>query len=98
MNKGLSKAYFLWKDNDHKKIEYVCTRDGKVITRVEWNRRAMEEIKADHQERLLKEIEKYVGVSCPYVKAKNIREFSMDCLLKGSYKKWQDFKYKEMFA
>lgn len=100
MNRGLSKAYFLWKTKgeDQKKIEYVCTRDGQEITRADWNKLAYAEIKANHKEPLLKEIEKYVSVSCPYVKAKNVKEFSMDCLLRGTYKKWSDFKVKEVYA
>ena len=92
---GLAKAYFLWQTPSsvsEKAVEYVRTRDGRTITRVEWNKKAFEEIKEEHQEKLLEAIEDYVSVSCPWVKSKNIKEYSMDCLLKGSYRHWKDFK------
>ena len=102
MSNGLAKAYFIWqtpsKNDMHKKVEYVRTKDGREISRVEWNKKAFEMITEADLRGLLEEVEEYVSVSCPWVKKSHIREYSMDCILKGSYKKWNDFHYQEKLA
>lgn len=96
---GLAKAYYIWqspsKGDTKKPVEFICTRDGRKIARNEWCNIAFEMITQADLSDLLRRIEEYVQVSCIWVKNSELREYSMDCLLKGSYKYWNDFVYQE---
>ena len=97
--RGLAKAYYVWKSPSkgdiRKPIELIHTKDGREIARDEWCRIALEMIIQCDLSDLLKQIEEYVQKNCLWVKTSELREYSIDCLLKGSYKKWDDFHYQE---
>lgn len=100
--RGLAKAYFVWrppsKGDTRKPIEFIHTRDGRELARDEWRRIAREMITECDLNDLLRRIEEYVQKSCPWVKTDELQEYSMDCLLKGSFKHWDDFSYQERLS
>lgn len=100
--KGLAKAFYVWqtpsKGDNKKPVEYICTKDGKIIKRDEWCRIALDMITQGDLSDLLRQIEEYVQKNCLWVKTSELREYSMDCLLKGSYKHWDDFIYQERLS
>ncbi len=97
--KGLAKAYYVWqspcKGEQRKPVEYIHTQDGRTIPRDEWCKIALETIIQADLSDLLKQIEEYTQKHCLWVKMGDLREYSMDCLLKGSFKHWDDFCYQE---
>ena len=96
---GLAKAFYVWqspcKGDTKKPVEFIYTRDNREIARDEWCRIALEMITQADLSDLLRQIEEYVQKNCMWVKTTELREYSMDCLLKGSYKKWDDFMEQE---
>lgn len=99
---GLAKAYFVWQSptkselaEKKKHIEYVRTRDGRTIPIDEWVSIALVNFEKNSKMELLNAIEEYVQRNCLWVKQKELRRYSIDCLLKESYKQWDDFIYQE---
>lgn len=97
--RGMAKAFYVWQSPSRgetkKPIEYVHTKDGRTIERGEWLRICLEMITQADLRPLLEQIEEYVQRNCLWVKNGELEEYSMDCLLKGSYKHWDDFIYQE---
>ena len=99
---GLAKAFYVWqspcKGDTKKSVEFIRTRDGREIARDEWCRIAYEMITQGDLSDLLRQIEEYVQKNCMWVKTNELREYSMDCLIKGSYKKWDNFYYQQRIS
>ena len=99
---GLAKAYYVWrspsKGDTKKPVEFIHTKDGREIARDEWCRIALEMITERDMSDLLKQIEEHVQKNCLWVKTGELQEYSMDCLLKGSFKHWNDFAYQERLS
>lgn len=102
---GLAKAYYIWKSptkaeiaEKKKHIEYVHTRDGREMPIDEWEQKCLEMITQADLSDLLKQIEEYVQHNCLWVKTGELRSYSMDCLIKGSYRHWSDFNYQFSIA
>ena len=99
---GMAKAFYVWQSPSRgetkKPIEYIHTRDGRTIERGEWCRIALEMIIQADLSDLLGQIEEYVQHNCLWVKNGELREYSMDCLIKGSYKHWDDIIYQERLS
>ena len=96
---GMVKAFYVWQSPSRgetkKPIEYIHTRDGRTIERGEWCRIALEMIIQADLIGLLHQIEEYVQANCLWLKKGEILQYSMDCLLKGAYKHWDDFVIQE---
>lgn len=95
---GLAKAYYVWQSptkaeisKKKKHIEYVHTRDGREMPIDEWEQKCLEMITQADLSDLLRQIEEYVQHKCLWVRIGELRRYSMDCLIKGSYKHWDDF-------
>lgn len=93
----MSKAYYVWNmpRKGTKGIQKIHTKDGHEFLPEEWEKICLEMItKADLRD-LLEQIEEHVQKNCLWVKNDELRRYSIDCLLKGSYKHWDDFVYQE---
>ena len=95
---GLAKAYYVWQSptkaelaEGKKHIEFVLTKDGRKMPVEEWEQKCLEMIIQGDSSGFLKRIEEYVHHNFLWVKKGEIRRFSIDCFLKGSYKHWKDF-------
>ena len=97
--RGLAKAFYVWqapsRGDNRKPIEYVHTRDGRTIERGQWCIECLEMITQADLRPLLEQIKEYVQRNCLWVKKGELEEYSMNCLLNGSYKHWDDFIYQE---
>ena len=90
---GLAKAYYVWNQpcKGAKGINKIHTKDGREMSLEAWEREASEMINKFHLTDLLERIEEYVQANCIWVKKGELRQYSMNCLLKGTYKKWSGF-------
>lgn len=75
--------------------DYIHTVGGKDYPPAEWIQIAEQWIGQHRLNDLYSQIQEYVKNNCPWVKHKELRQYSADCLLHDSYMHWDDFHYQE---
>ena len=74
-------------------VEYVPTAGAGTLRVEDWTRLAEEAVTREGRRALLDAIIAYVSARCAWLRTeKHQREYALECLATGAYKKWKDFK------
>lgn len=102
----LAIAYFKWgqeitynkqtyKFEHGKGKDYIHTVGGIDYEPDKWMKLVEKWIADKKLDDLYLQIQEYVRNNCPWVKHKELKQYSADCLLHDSYMAWKDFNYQE---
>ena len=102
---NLAIAYHEWSqqieydNNTHKfihgkGIDKIRTIGGELYDSKEWVNLAFEWVRIHNRCEWYQQVKKYVTDNCLWLKADEIEQYALDCMLHESYRKWNDFKFK----
>ena len=69
--------------------DYFETPQGKMSVKG-WTEFAQKVVEENGDLPLLEAIETHVRIHCPFVKEKDLQSYSLQCLVEGAYKAWQE--------